>query len=75
MREGCLARYSGVAQLPLHLQSLEVYTFGPLILRVPANLPTDEPQHAHQAALNQSEDISIPDWHTIDMSQAILRLR
>ena len=29
----------------MHLQSLEVYTFEPLLLQVPASLPTDESQH------------------------------
>ena len=45
MREGCLERYQGVAELLVHLQSLKVYTFEPLLLLVPASLPTDEPQH------------------------------
>ena len=45
MREDCLAEYKGVAQLLGHLQSLEVFTFEPLLLLVLASLPTDEPQH------------------------------
>ena len=38
-------RCEKTAQLPVHSQSLEVYTFEPLLLQVPAGLPTDEPQH------------------------------
>ena len=46
--------------LSMHLQSLEVYTCEPLLSRVPASLPTNEPQHVpvHQVyikpALNKS---------------------
>ena len=88
MREGFLARYEGDAQLLVHLQSLEVCTFEPLLLQVPAHWPTNEPLHVpvhqvssqlkpqrHRFIVSKSQNISIPDWKTIDMSQAILRLR
>ena len=45
MREGFLARYEGDAQLLVRLQSLEVCTFEPLLLQVPADWPTNEPLH------------------------------
>ena len=45
MREGFLARYEGDAQLLVHLQSLEVCTFEPLLSQVPTDWPTNEPLH------------------------------
>ena len=73
----------------MHLQSLEVCTFEPLFSQVLADWPTNEPLPIplyqvfnptlnHSAAVfivSKSQNISIPDWHTIVMSQAILRLR
>ena len=52
MREGFLARHEGDAQLLMHLQSLEVCTFEPLPLQVPADWPTNEPLHVlvHQVS-------------------------
>ena len=43
MQEGFLARYEGGAQLLVHLQSLEVCTFEPLLSQVLADWPTNEP--------------------------------
>ena len=82
MREGCLAGYEGGAQLLVHLQSLEVSTFEPLLSPQTSHRTflfarfqaSPEPQRCRFIVL-KSQNISIPDWHTIDMSQAILRLR
>ena len=61
--EGCLARYEGGAQLLVHLQSLEVCTFEPLLSQVPADLPTNEPlpvpvHQSFKPALNHSAAVS-----------------
>ena len=75
MREGFLARYERDAQLLVHLQSLEVSTFEPLLLQVPADWPANSKPQRCRFVLSKSQNISIPDWHTIDMSEATLRLR
>ena len=43
MREDFLAKYGGGAQLLVHLQSLEVCTFEPLLSKVLPDWPTNEP--------------------------------
>ena len=80
-----LDRRPAGTQLTIHLQSLELCTSAPLLSQVPASLPTDEPLFTRfqtssepqrcRFIVSKSQHISIPDWHTIDMSQAILRLR
>ena len=82
MREDFLAKYEGGAQLLVHLQSLEVCTFEPLLSQFPASLPflftkfqtSSEPQRC-RFIVSKSQNILIPDWYIIDMSQNTLRLR
>ena len=70
-----------------HLPSLEAGTSEPLLSRVPASVPTDEQQHVlftkfqasseaqcRRPIFSESQYVFGPDWHTIDMSQPILRL-
>ena len=80
MREGFLAKYEGGAQLLVHLVS----TFEPLLSQVLPDWPANEPRTRFQTSskpqrcrfiVSKSQNISVPDWHTIDMSQSILRLR
>ena len=69
MREGFLARYEGDAQLIVHLQSLEVCTFEPLLLQVPADWPTNEPLHVpvHQVS-SQLQTTALP-FHSLEESK------
>ena len=68
MREDFLAEYEGDAQLLVHLQSLEVCTFEPLLSQVLTDWPTSElPVPVHKVS-SQLQTTALP-FHSLEESK------